>query len=206
MAFEPSRQAFKDASDEAYSKDPKSEISDSLNLVFSSPTIKAWKRDNTVLVGIRGTQDARDIVADGAIALGRLDQSARFQGDLSILNQLTSTYAGDVFYGAGHSLGAAILDLMISRKLIYKGVSYNGALQLGREETANQRVYAKNDVLGYLSRPFLALPAELREKKSPMNLSMGPIVGGIKYFLDQHSTKGIGAGRPPHTPRRYSVR
>jgi len=202
MAFEPSRQAFKDAADEAYSKNPKSEISDGLKLIFATPTLKFWRRGNTVMVGIRGTQDARDLVADARIALGLLQYSSRFKEDLKILNEVQGAYRDDIFYGSGHSLGAAILDLFISRKLIYKGVSYNGALQLGKEETANQRVYASGDALGLLSRPFLYNPAEIRYKPTDIDPTSFP----VEYFLNQHGLEGIGAGKSQHRPRRYSMR
>ena len=184
------RALFKDAAEQAYESLPSRTLGD-FHLVYTTPTLKFWQKNDLMLVGIRGTKDGGDVIADGAIAVGRLDQSPRFKKDLEIMKHVKASYPTLTFYGAGHSLGAAILDLFISMGFIKEGVSYNGALQLGKEEAANTRVYNKGDALYVLSNPFLKQAPETRTTKRSLAEYLSPMYG----LLQQHKTAMMGAGK-----------
>jgi hypothetical protein len=178
---------FKRAADEAYSSNPVQDL-DGFHLFASSPTLKFWKKDDDVIVGIRGTKDFRDVKADAAIALGTLEHSQRFKSDLEFMMQVRSQYPGETFYGAGHSLGAAILDLFISKNLIKSGKSINGALQLGKEEAANERIYNSGDALYTLSKPFLKQEPLVEQREQSLLAKLSPAYN----LLEQHGISGTG--------------
>lgn len=185
------RVLFKDAAEEAYSTSPKNALGD-FHLVYSTPTLKFWQKSDLMLVGIRGTKDAADLVADGMIAVGALEKSPRFQEDLKTMEHVKRSYQNVTFYGAGHSLGAAILDLFIKKGFIKEGVSYNGALQIGQEEAGNTRVYNTGDALYQLSRPFLHQTPETRTQA---RRSVAEYLSPAYYMLKQHKTGLMGAGK-----------
>jgi len=156
-------QLYKDAAKQAYSADPVVELGDgfALNPALSNDTLKFWVSGSSgvakCLVGIRGTQvtDWRDLSADEFIAGGKLEESVRAKYDMERLEYAKKVMPNTDFYGAGHSLGGALLDLYISKGYLIGGRSYNGALQLGQEEATNTRLYNSQDALYNLSKPFL---------------------------------------------------
>ena len=94
----------------------------------------------------------RDSVkADASIAIGQLQNSQRFQQDLATLRQYQQQYPPTQFdyYGVGHSLGGAILDLFLKMGLLKQGISYNPAIQPGDFQSAipNKRIYNQEDPL-----------------------------------------------------------
>jgi hypothetical protein len=128
--------------------------------------------DNTIVVGIRGTNptDKRDLKADGLIAVGQLESSDRFKDDIASLRRFQSQYspAKYDYYGVGHSLGGAILDAFLTNGLLKNGVSYNPAIQpqnLRKTDIKNERVFAENDPLYALAKPFLAKAPEVRKAR-----------------------------------------
>lgn len=182
---------FKRAADEAYKSNPVEDL-DGFHLFASSPTLKFWKKDNDVIVGIRGTKltDYRDIKADAAIAFGNLEHSQRFKSDLDFMMKVRGEYPAEVFYGAGHSLGGAILDLFISKRLINSGKSINGALQIGKEEAANERIYNSGDALYKLSSPFLKQSPLVEERDRSLLAKVSPVYN----LIEQHGISGTGKG------------
>jgi len=183
---------FRRIADEAYKSNPAQEI-DGFKLIASSPTLKFYVNGSDVIVGIRGTQDFTDAKADAAIVVGALENSQRFKTDLAFMQKIVSENPGKTFYGAGHSLGGAILDLFISKRLIKSGKSFNAALQLGKEETANQRIYNSGDALYKLSRPFLKQQLQV-ETRTPSALAR---LSGLYNLYEQHK---LGAGKRRREP------
>jgi hypothetical protein len=208
MPIDLNRQLYKDAAQYAYSPDPPGELGDGFGRYTFSPTLKFWSKGNVMLVGIRGTADKDDLFADLMIGSGNLEYTRRFRTDELFMKQVQASFVGTdrtqpvTYYGAGHSLGGAILDLFIQKGYISSGVSYNGALQIGKEQILNRRVYATGDPLYMLSRSFLSQDLELREKEDPK-----PLYEPINYLLHQHGISDIGAGKPSKKPnkRRYGV-
>lgn len=139
---------------ESYNKSPSPTV-DGLQLIVSTPTLKFYKHpvENTIVVAIRGTEptDAADVKADASIAVGQLQNSQRFQQDLATLVHFQSQFPFTQFdyYGVGHSLGGAILDLFLKMGLLKQGISYNPAIQPGDFQSAipNKRIYTQEDPL-----------------------------------------------------------
>jgi hypothetical protein len=141
-----------------------------LELVRATPTLKFYKApDNTIVVGIRGTKptDVDDVKADAMIGVGQLESAPRYMRDLQTLQQFQLTYPPSQYdyYGVGHSLGGAILDMFLKKGLIKNGVSYNPAVQpqdFANTTLPNSRVYMESDPLYALMGKNLTKKPETR--------------------------------------------
>ena len=168
----PSRALLQQIAKQSYESSPAPKI-DNLTLVSATPTLKFYEApDNTIVVGIRGTNptDAQDLKADASIAVGQLESSKRFKSDLAALQNFQSRYSPSTYdyYGVGHSLGGAILDAFLTNGFLKNGVSYNPAVQpqnLRNADIKNERVFAENDPLYALAKPFLARAPEVRKAR-----------------------------------------
>jgi alpha-beta hydrolase superfamily lysophospholipase len=138
--------------------------------------MKIYKNEgNTIVVGIRGTaiSESDDLKADALLAVGQLETANRYIRDLETLQQVQLTYPPSEYdyYGVGHSLGGAILDMFLKNGLIQKGVSYNPAVQpqdFNQTSLQNDRVYVEGDPLYAIMGKHLSQKPEVRppRKKS----------------------------------------
>jgi hypothetical protein len=199
----PARSILQRMAKAAYSRTPPGNI-DGFTLFDSTPTLKFYKRGNVVVAAIRGTEpsDMEDLKADGMIGLGILEKSSRFLRDLQKLRQVQVDTPPSSFewYGVGHSLGGAILDEFLKRKLLRDGLSYNPAVQPG-DFTAglpNQRVYAQGDPLYEVLGKHVP-GVEVRQTKRPSLLKRlvykVPYVGKVLESLDAHALDNFEGGR-----------
>jgi hypothetical protein len=161
------RTVYQQVAQQSYENLPQQTIG-GFELIHSTPTIKFYKKDNVILVGIRGTLTQADWTdANARIAVNQLENSQRFQEDLKELLKVQAIYPPSefVYYGAGHSLGGAMLDGFLQMGLIQSGVSYNPAIQpknFKNTDIQNERIFAENDPLYNLSKPFLEKKPEVR--------------------------------------------
>lgn len=185
-----------------YSKSPPQLIG-GFALVVSTPTLKVYKAETTLVVAIRGTQpsDADDLKADASIPLNRLETTQRYQRDMTTLLGVMKTYPPPEYeyYGVGHSLGGAILDSFVRDGWIKNGVSYNPAIQprdIGKT-TANQRIYQSGDPLYAVMGQF-ASGAEVRppKRKSVFDqlVSAIPVVGKAYDAYQNHRLENFEGG------------
>jgi hypothetical protein len=165
----PDRNTLQQLATQSYQQVPANRIGQ-LSLIRATPTLKFYKDNgNTIVVAIRGTKptDVDDVSADGMIALGNLEGSKRYKEDLNTLQQFQVQFPPSQYdyYGVGHSLGGAILDMFLKRGLIKNGVSYNPAVQpqdFQNTTLPNQRVYMESDPLYALMGRNLAKKPETR--------------------------------------------
>jgi hypothetical protein len=165
----PDRNLLQQIADQSY-KDVPSQRIGQLELVRATPTLKFYKApDNTIVVGIRGTKptDVDDVKADAMIGVGQLESAPRYMRDLQTLQQFQLTYPPSQYdyYGVGHSLGGAILDMFLKNGLIKNGVSYNPAVQpqdFANTTLPNSRVYMESDPLYALMGRNLTKKPETR--------------------------------------------
>ena len=120
-------------------------------LVFSTPTLKFYKDGDTIVVSIRGTDNAEDLKADAMAIVNQLKSSSRYKRDLDTLRDFQKKYPKTRFryIGVAHSLGAAIMDGFIRAGLIRNGMSYNGLAEpseLGGNPL-HHRIYHNKDPL-----------------------------------------------------------
>lgn len=210
----PDRNILQQIADQSYKDVPSNEVG-SLELLRATPTLKFYKApDNTIVVGIRGTKptDADDVKADAMIGVGQLESAPRYTRDLQTLQQFQLTYPPSQYdyYGVGHSLGGAILDMFLKKGLIKNGVSYNPAVQpqdFSNETLPNSRVYMESDPLYALMGRNLKKKPETRapRKKAWWEKAMSaiPYVGSTAaktYDLYQsHMLDQFQGGSKPHS-------
>lgn len=118
-------------------------------LFRSTPTLKFYYMNNTIVVSVRGTYDARDTAADGLLIIGKLNESDRYNADLNTLTEVQRQYPQPQFnyIAVGHSLGGAIIDRFLRAGLIRNALSYNPApepQELGGNPL-HRRVYHNDD-------------------------------------------------------------
>ncbi len=182
----PSLSILQKIATESYSDSPKSV--ENWKVIEFTPTLKFYRQDNIVIVGIRGSIDYKDLKADIGIAVNNLKSSKRYKADIETMINFKYKYNAVpiTYYGVGHSLGGAILDAFIAAGLIKKGVSFNPAvepLNLRNDSyLTNRRIYITNDPL-YLIEGRLAKGSEVMSGKEGFahNLSnFEDIIGGNK--------------------------
>lgn len=207
----PDRNILQQLATQSYEANPAPRIGQ-MNLLRATPTLKFYKPDaNTIVVAIRGTKptDMGDVKADALIALGQLESSDRYKTDLNTLQQFQTQYPPSQYdyYGVGHSLGGAILDLFLKQGLLKNGVSYNPAVQPQdfQGNLPNQRVYMESDPLYKIMGSNLAQKPEIRapRKKSwwEKAISVIPYVGTAAKGYDlyqSHMLDQFQGGNKPH--------
>lgn len=167
----PSKDLLQQIATASYSDTPPSTIGN-FQLIRATPTLKFYseKNGNTMIVGIRGTKptDPQDVKADALIGVGQLASSDRYKKDLQDLQQFQLAYSPSQYdyYGVGHSLGGAILDMFLKLGLLKSGISYNPAIQIGdfQADIPNTRIYQEGDPLYELMGKH-AKVAEVRPAK-----------------------------------------
>lgn len=172
------------------------------DLVAETPTLKIYKSDNDVVVSIRGTFDSRDVEADATIPINSLHLSSRFKDDEKFLTNFKQQNPDLKYYGVGHSLGGAILDLFLHKGLISEGQSYNPAIQPHdfNATLPNHRIFMSGDPLYTLVRLFLKQKPEVINENSSIFRKLARLtpIGNVatageylkSHGLDQFEGKG----------------
>jgi len=184
----PNRDEYFDLVAESYKPSAAKEVN-GWNLVAESPTIKIYNKGSDMVVSIRGTQDAEDVKADLMIPFNNLEKSSRFQKDLAFLDSFIKSNPA-TYYGVGHSLGGAILDLFLRNGMIKEGQSYNPAVQPQdfKNILANNRIFTEGDPLYALVKTFLYQKPEVLKEKSTIfrKLAKKTSLGTTNDYLKSH--------------------
>jgi hypothetical protein len=120
------------------------------HLVKNTPTLQFFKKDNTIVIAVRGTADKADVIADINIGLQNLAGNSRYLDDVREINNFQTLYPtiSYNYYLTGHSLGGAICDLLLKAGLAQQAITFNPAVQ--KEfygSTNNRRIYNDDDPL-----------------------------------------------------------
>ena len=142
----------------AYSGNTSLKIGD-FTLFYATPTLKFYSDGHTIVVSVRGTQDARDAAADALLIVGKLNESERYKEDLHTLLQIQEKYPRSEwnYIAVGHSLGGAIIDRFLRAGLIRNALSYNPAPE-PQEMGGNpyhRRIYHKDDPIYTIAGRFI---------------------------------------------------
>jgi dienelactone hydrolase len=178
---------------EAYEKSPKPTVGD-WKLILSTPTLKVYKNNGTILVSVRGTFDAADVKADSAIAVNALATTQRYKQDEAMLRNLQQTLPPEAtaYYGVGHSLGGAILDDFLQRGLVKAAVSYNPAVQPKdwKGGSPHTRIYQQGDplyeIMGRFTAGSTVVPASELSLLNSILVKL-PYVGSLLKKYLRHS-------------------
>jgi len=166
----------------SYSASPPADIA-GWQLIHSTPTVKFYKKFNTIIVAIRGTADLRDVSSWYNIANGTLNSTGRVKEDEAVISQIKKQYPMAIMYGVGHSAGGSSLDVMIAKGLIRAGVSYNPAVEKQYfDSTKNYRIFMENDPLYNLIGKYAKL-GEVRKQSRTSGLDAVAGVQSVKAHL-----------------------
>lgn len=198
----PDNNTYHQIAKEAYNTRGREEVN-GWKLVYNTPTLKFYRKHNEVIIGIRGTNpsDTNDLTADALIPMNKLATSARFRNDLNTVKSFQFKNGDMDYYGVGHSLGGAILDLLIKEGLVISGVSYNPAVQPQdfKAKLPNQRIYNKNDPLYNLGKNFLEDKPEVRDNSSFFSRIFG---NSPLNSLNAHGLQNFEGGASAETATR----
>jgi hypothetical protein len=177
--------------DASYEVSPPKDI-EGWKLIKYTRTLKFYKKDNVILVGVRGTADGRDFMADLKIASGSLSSSSRYKEDLATINSVFEANKTATFYGVGHSLGGAIMDLLIQAGYISRGISYNPAVEKAFfNSTRNYRIYMENDPLYNLIGQYSRLGEVRRQEAVSGYDAIGTAQSARAHLLSNFEGGGI---------------
>lgn len=144
-----------------YSSNPPDEI-DGYKLIHRTPTLLFYEKHHYIVVGVRGTKlnDSKDLQADALIPLGQLKNAPRYKEDEKEIIRFKMDHADSHFYATGHSLGSAIIDLLINKGLVNGAMTFNGAIEPHyiRHHNSNKRIYNEHDPLYALMGRFSINP------------------------------------------------
>jgi hypothetical protein len=124
-------------------------------LVKETDTLKFYKKDNEIIIGVRGSRGLNDALSDvtlGARSKVFLRSSPRMLRDIAEIKKFQEQYPPSQYHysGVGHSLGGAIVDELIDQNLISEGQSYNAAVHradLLKQSHKHKRIYNEMDPL-----------------------------------------------------------
>lgn len=191
---EPNRKTYFDIVKQSYESSAARQVGD-WTLVAESPTIKIYQMDGDAIVSIRGTFDAQDTQADTLIPFNGLESSSRFKKDIKFLDSFQKQNPGLQYFGVGHSLGGAILDLFLHNGMITRGQSYNPAVQPRDFSTTlpNNRIFMSGDPLYTLVKLFLKQKPEVIKENSSMFRTLARLtpIGNVLTSGDYLKSHGL---------------
>jgi hypothetical protein len=158
----PSDSLFFKAAKESYEQNPDQSIN-GFELVVNTATFDAYLNDQTktLLIGVRGTLDSQDVIADASLAVNALSSSSRYKQDRRVMDSIVLRYPPSqyTYYITGHSLGGAINNqLKRDYPFIKEAVEFNPAFQpkdFVSRQSGIKRYYTKTDFLYKLGGRFL---------------------------------------------------
>ena len=194
----PEKDFFKSAQ-ASYSDTPPQSL-DGFNLIVSTPTLKVYLKDKTILVGVRGTKvtDKQDLIADARIALNLLKHSNRYKRDKEVFDKIIKQYPPQdyEYYLSGHSLGGAIDNqLKYDYPFIKNAVEYNPAFQpkdlFYSQGKDIKRLYTDKDALYNLGGKLFTNKQVIPAKSSIGNSYIDGISGHIlSNFAELYNVSG----------------
>lgn len=168
----PTNKLLQQIAEDSYNKSTKQFIGEYVN-IFKNDTLNIYlnKSLKTIVIGVRGTASGGDALADLKIANGSLNTSTRYKNDLKNIKNIQKIYsiAEYKYFGSGHSLAGAILDLLLKGGYIRQAVSYNPAVEKNEMGNSNNlRIYNDDDALYNLLGKY-ANNVEVRKNKNKLS-------------------------------------
>jgi hypothetical protein len=134
---------------ESYNLTGPTEDVDGWKLIKWFPRVKFYMKGDDVIVGVRGTKTAEDVSVWPTIPLNTLGNTNIYKEVESQINEFKKEYPEKMYYAVGHSLGGALIDVLLRKGLIKEATSYNPAIQYNdiNGGLPNRRIYYGSDPL-----------------------------------------------------------
>lgn len=189
------------ASKAAYKKDTHDvpSIGEGWTLLRATKNVKLWRKEGLYLLGVAGTDklDPSDLYTDLNLPFNNGEATHRIQTDLQTLRGWKSEFPDGEWYGTGHSLGGAVLDVMLNKDLLRGAVTFNPAVepQNFHRSTRNFRIYTRGDPIYNVMGQFVTGDdVQVRDADSPPSYLPG-ILDAIQHLRHQHDIKRFEGGR-----------
>lgn len=187
-----------DMETQAYSKNP-TDVADGWKLITPYTLgVKPFRKDNVIVLAIRGSADMRDVYADLQLIANGLQNSSRYREDRNYIVKLQEQYpqSNYDYYAVGHSLGGAICDLLLEEGLIKEAISYNPAVeQRFYRNTGNHRIYNEDDLLYNMLGKNTINPEVRPNKLSIFNRALNLTKAGkLKNAISAHLLSNFKGG------------
>ena len=153
---EPTEKQFYKGSLSSYEKQNQTKQIGDYKLIIDSPTLDVYKKDNNLLITLRGTvpTDWVDLKADGSLPFNNLTNTKRFEEDNEKFQAVIRQYPPSQFnyYLTGHSLGGAMVNqFKRTYPFVKHSVSFNSAFQpkdfFKNEDMDIKKIYMDKDFL-----------------------------------------------------------
>ena len=145
----PPTKAFLTAARGSYKSSAEKVAIPDFTLVYETPTFATWLNEatKTILIGVRGTKEAKDVAAWIPSATDTLGSTARYQESLADFKKMLEQYNPQEYeyYAAGHSLGGAIVSKFVRDfpNVIKGAVLFNSAAEPSDFLVANENIITR---------------------------------------------------------------
>ena len=124
--------------------------------------------EGTMVVAIAGTRRGEAIPEWWRVPFNVVENGVRYKGAEKALIEAKQSFPEvKEWFGVGHSLAGAIIDILISKGLLTGGHTFNPAIETRNlsDASTQQRVkreFQSEDILGRLARPFVGQNARYK--------------------------------------------
>ena len=120
------------AAKNSYKKNPQS-LPNNYKLIIDTDTFDVYinESEKSIIITLRGTKTATDVLADLKLPFNKLKKSVRFVRDNEKLKKLINIYPPQVYkyFLIGHSLAGGIINQMKRMYPFIQGATFNSASQ-----------------------------------------------------------------------------
>ena len=152
----PPQELYKLAAEQAYDKQQRALPGGYEPVPGGTATVRAWKKasDPDLLIGVRGTDDARDMSANASLLYNGLRGTNRYKADEATVRKIVAAHPGAKVHLASHSLGAAVAREMENILPVATSRAFNAAFQPSTfsKPGVQERHYKGSDFLGQIGR------------------------------------------------------
>lgn len=182
----------------AYKSDPGS-IGEGWELLRHTKNVKLWRHESTYLVGVAGTDklDPSDLFTDVNLPFNSGEATHRIQTDLQTVRGWKAEFPDGSWYGTGHSLGGAVLDVMLLQDLLIAAVTFNPAVEPRNfhRSTRNFRIYTRGDPIYTVMGQFVTGDdVQVRDVETPHSGLPG-LLDSVQHLRHQHNVDRFEGGR-----------
>ena len=163
---------------------------DGWTLKYSTPTVLCYSKYGVYVVAVRGTASTEDWQTNATIALNQLADTHRAQTMIKSVEEWKQQHQSETqWYATGHSLGGALCDVLLRKKLVREAFTFNPAVQPQdfNGKLPNRRVYARGDPLYQLMGQFTVGSVLLPAKDFLTELRYRVVGENVFDYLNEHA-------------------
>ena len=192
----PSEETFFNASRGSY--EPTAPLSNNgFELIYDGRTLDAYldKDTKTIIIGVRGTWDVKDIKADAFVLQNRLKGTSRYKENVEDMDNIIHAFPPEEYeyWISGHSLGGAISYQMLRDYPFIQGsVDYSSAFQswdITHQNPNSKKLYTNEDFLyrlgGFMFKNKQVVPVKKPQGLAKRLFGLTP-VGLVKRGVEGH--------------------